>query len=228
MNNQNHAGDEAMCSSSADQTSSLNRSSIHTTYSSRFAVNPPTTSSGRGGTLSSADSLPSDGIVPSCSNLQQPILKSDTEDGPAFVTRMESGEPSFVGLGDRHLSMGDRIAAVGVLPGAVGGFHDTSHLRNWPASDLGIGVSSGISESAGLDSIKEASPRGHSSNSTMPVETSVLISSESAKRSLVGISKFKLNTIRQKLRELKALIPPPDTPEVSHTAAALQVCLFSA
>ena len=89
-------------------------------------------------------------------------------------------------------------------------------------SDLGIGISSGISESPGLDSIKEASPRGNSSSGTMQV-TSVLNSSESANQRFMSISKVKLNSIRQKLRELKALIPPPDTPEVSHTAVALQV-----
>ena len=99
---------------------------------------------------------------------------------------------------------------------------DSSHRRG--PSDLGIGPSSGPSESVCVESNKEASFRGgNSSSGTILVETSGLHSSESAKQRGVSLSKTKLGFIREKLRELKSLIPPPAVPDVSHTAVALQV-----
>ena len=132
------------------------------------------------------------------------------------------------GKDDAFVSTSNRNLPIAGPPIFDNPFVDASHVRNWPtASDPGIGISSGISEEPGADSIKAVSPRGNSSSGTMQIgtSTSILNSSESAGQ-YKSISRLKMFSIKQKLRELKSLIPPPDAPEVSHTAVALQVILF--
>ena len=143
--------------------------------------------------------------------------------------------PSSSSFGDETLfytipthpptSMGDPMQVTGnpiVIPASGDSFHEDSshHLRG--LSDLGIGPSSGPSDSVGMDSTKTTSPRGNSSSGTYQVGTSIVLSSNSGPQR-VSLSKTKMGFIREKLRELKALIPPPVTPDMSHTAAALQV-----
>ena len=147
-------------------------------------------------------------------------------DDPLPSSSSIGDETMFYTIPTRPLtSMGDSVQTGGnpiIIPTSADSFHEESshHLRG--LSDLGIGPSSGPSDSVGIESNKATSPRGNSSSGTNQVGTSVVVSSESGKQKL-SISKVKLGCIREKLRELKALIPPPITPEVSHTAAALQV-----
>ena len=233
MNSLSLGGDEAMRTSSSDPNSSPS----HILLQSRSTADPlplggQLPSERHGGQLPSehhSGQLPSErhgGQLPSEHHGQSPpMMMRGAGDGAAYAelggkTSYATAAP-YAALADRDR---DAEMAVDVQPNVKFPFNDLINLRNWPtASDQGIGISSGISESAGLESIKVGSPRGPSSSGTMPVETSVLVSSDTSANQFAPISEIKLHSIKEKLRELKALIPPPDTPEVSHTAAALQV-----